>query len=79
MKIEKGKVEDRENQAKELEKQVATANLAHVKAMIAADIEILRAKLPGKSHVAAEHALDLKYLKDRQMIFGQEKLFLLFA
>ncbi|CAK9076028.1 unnamed protein product [Durusdinium trenchii] len=66
MKIEKGKVEDRENQAKELEKQVATANLAHVKAMIAADIEILRAKLPGKSHVAAEHALDLKYLKDRK-------------
>ena len=79
MKIEKGKVEDRENQAKELEKQVATANLARVKAMIAADIEILRAKLPGKSHVAEEHALDLKYLKDQQMIFGQEKLFLLFA
>lgn len=43
------------------------ANLAQVKALVEGDVETLRAKLPGKAQEAAEHALDLKYLKERQM------------
>lgn len=67
-KIEQGKVDDREQAAKMYAKQVSAANLAQVKAMLAADIEILRSKLPGKSEEAAEHALNMKYLRDRQQI-----------
>lgn len=66
-KIERGKTEDQEQKAKDLAKQVSVANLAQVKALVEGDVETLRAKLPGKAQEAAEHALDLKYLKERQM------------
>lgn len=66
-KIERGKTEDREQRAKQLAKQVAEANLAQVKGMVEADVEKLRANLPGQADAAAEHKLDMKYLRDRQL------------
>lgn len=68
--IEKGKTEEKEQAALALAKQVATANLAQVKQQIELDVQALRDKLPGKAHEQAEHALDLKYLRDRQRKLG---------
>lgn len=69
-KIEKGKTEEKEQAAVALAKQVATANLAQVKQQVELDVQALRNKLPGKAHEQAEHALDLKYLRDRQRKLG---------
>ena len=33
--------------------------------MFESDMEKLKAKMPGKKEAAAEHALNIKYLKDR--------------
>ena len=72
LKIEQGIVDEREQRAQQLAKQVAAANMAQVKEMLAADAGTLRAKLPGKAEAAAEHALDMKYLRERQQTRVQE-------
>jgi hypothetical protein len=67
-KIEQGKVEKQEQESKALARQVSEANLAQVKAMVEMDISLLREKLPGKKEALINHELDMKYLRDRQLI-----------
>jgi hypothetical protein len=66
--IEQGKVEKQEQESKALARQVSEANLAQVKAMVEMDISLLREKLPGKKEALINHELDMKYLRDRQLI-----------
>lgn len=70
--IERGRLEEKEASARTHAKQVAEANLAQIKALIAKDVEILRLKLPGPQDARAEHALDMKYLRDRQQNPGAD-------
>ena len=67
-KIEQGKVEQQERESKALARQVSDANLAQVKAMVEMDVIVLREKLPGKKEALITHELDMKYLRDRQLI-----------
>lgn len=69
--IEKGRIEEAEKKHHELTKQIASATLLQVEAMFQSDLEKLKAKLPGKKEAAAEHALNIKYLKDRQKNLGR--------
>lgn len=66
MQIEKGRADAKEQAAEALAKQVAVATFAEISGMIERDLEILRQKLPGKREQAAESALDMKYLRERQ-------------
>ena len=72
LRIEQGIIDEREQRAQQLAKQVAAANMAQVKEMLAADVDTLRAKLPGKAEAAAEHALDMKYLRERQQTLSHD-------
>ena len=69
-KIEQGKAEQQEQESKALARQVSEAKLAQVKAMVEMDMKILREKLPGKKEALINHELDIKYLRDRQLILA---------
>ncbi len=64
--IEKGRAEAKEQAAEALAKQVAVATFAEINGMIERDLQILQQKLPGREEQAAENALDMKYLRERQ-------------
>ena len=66
LQIEKGLAEEKEAQAQALAKQVAEATFAQIEANVTSDIKILQSKLPGAAEQAADAALDLKYVRDRQ-------------
>ncbi|CAK9030600.1 unnamed protein product, partial [Durusdinium trenchii] len=51
----------------ELEKKLHEATLQHLKAKVEQDLELLRKRMPTKEAEAIESALDVKYVRDRQM------------
>ena len=57
-----------EKEAKEqlLQKQLREADLNTVAAQILSDFAVLEKMAPGPTRQAEEHALDMKYLRDRQ-------------
>ena len=68
--VEQGRIRDKEAAAQALAKQVASAQYAQVEAMVKADMQILKDKLPGKDDQAIENAKNLKYMKERQAILN---------
>ena len=54
----------------ELEKKLHEATLQHLKAKVEQDLELLRKRMPTKEAEAIESALDVKYVRDRQMCLG---------
>ena len=69
-----------EERSKELEAKVEKATFEQIESQLQADLCLLREKLPGKVCQAVETALDMKYVRDRQRIFGfTQKCFILFA
>ena len=60
----------REAQQTERELELMSAKVEKLKHTFMKDMEVLRARLPDKAHVAKEAALDKKYLANRQKTFG---------
>ena len=73
--IERGLTEEKEASAQALAKEVARATLAEIQGMLDRDMDILKKKLPGKPEQAVESALDMKYMRERQLSFSCMKLF----
>ena len=73
--IERGLTEEKEASAQALAKEVARATLAEIQGMLDRDMDILEKKLPGKPEQAVESALDMKYMRERQLSFSCMKLF----
>lgn len=46
------------------------ADFAQLKAKVEADLATLESQRPKRGLEAEQHALDMKYLRDRQMYFG---------
>ena len=67
MAIEKGEADAKEAVAIQLAKDVATATLSEIKAKFQRDMDCLSAKLPSQDEQSVENALDVKYMRDRQM------------
>lgn len=67
MAIEKGQTDEREAQAVALAKEVARATLTELQAKFQRDLECLKVKLPSRDEQAVANALDVKYMRDRQM------------
>ncbi|CAK9008023.1 FO synthase subunit 1, partial [Durusdinium trenchii] len=59
-----------EAQQTERELELMSAKVEKLKHTFMKDMEVLRARLPDKAHVAKEAALDKKYLANRQKTFG---------
>lgn len=59
-----------EERSRELEAKVEKATYEQIESQLQADLSLLREKLPGKVSQAVETALDMKYVRDRQRIFG---------
>ena len=74
LQIEKGLAEEREAHAQLLAKQVADATFAQIEANVHGDIKILQAKLPGAAEQQADAALDLKYVRDRQLTLSFQSM-----
>ena len=60
-------MEAEEHEAK-LAKKVREATLQHLEAKLSADFKILASRLPTPESQAKEAALDVKYVKDRQLL-----------
>ena len=75
LQIERGLTEEKEAAAQALAKEVARATLAEIQGMFDRDLDILKKKLPSKPEQAVESALDMKYLRERQLSLSQVKLF----
>lgn len=58
-----------EEKAQALTQKVAQATLAQLVGQLEGDILKLRSVLPNRASQAMETALDVKYVKDRQMSF----------
>lgn len=54
----------------ELAVKVAEATFQMLKAKIDSDLDLLRKRIPTNEMQAAEAALDVKYIRDRQLSFG---------
>ena len=67
MAIEKGEADAKEAVAIQLAKDVATATLSEIKAKFQRDMDCLSAKLPSRDEQSVENALDVKYMRDRQL------------
>ncbi|CAK9045245.1 unnamed protein product, partial [Durusdinium trenchii] len=65
-KISQGRMEEKEEKAMLAKKELARATYQHVLAMLESDVKILEEQLPGPVEAAAETALDMKYIRDRQ-------------
>ncbi|CAK9116298.1 unnamed protein product [Durusdinium trenchii] len=70
--VEQGRIRDKEAAAQALAKQVASAQYAQVEAMVKADMQILKDKLPGKDDQAIENAKNLKYMKERYVVASMD-------
>ena len=66
--IENRQVREIEERDRELAERVNTATLEQIKAKVASDMAILKEHVPSKEKDAAEAALDIKYLQERQRI-----------
>lgn len=66
-----------EEQDRELAERVATATLDQVKVKIAADMAILKERVPTAEKTRAEAAEDLKYLVGRQQSPGMQSNFVM--
>lgn len=73
--IERGLTEEKEAAAQALAKEVARATLAEIQGMFGRDVDILKKKLPSKPEQAVESALDMKYLRERQLSLSHVNLF----
>lgn len=76
LQIEKGRTEQKEAEEQKVAKQVAEANLLQIQTLVRRDMQNLQEKLPGAVEQATESALDMKYLRDRQLPLGHEVSFL---
>ena len=68
MSMEQRKMHEAQQTERELE--LMSAKVEKLKHTFMKDMEVLRARLPDKAHVAKEAALDKKYLANRQKTFG---------
>ena len=66
--IEHKHASELEERDKDLARKVAEATLAQLKAKFEADLEHLKEVLPSKEKEERERLLDLKYIKERQMM-----------
>lgn len=66
-----------EEQDRELAERVAAATLDQVKVKIAADMAILKERVPTAEKTRAEAAEDLKYLVGRQQSLGMQSNFVM--
>lgn len=57
---------DKEEKANQLAHNLRQADLQQLIAKLESDMVILRARKPQEGQVAKEHALDMKYLQERQ-------------
>ena len=66
LQIEQGRAQEKEAAVAARAKQVAEATLAQVQDQVRRDMESLERHLPSREDQTAEHALDMKYIRDRQ-------------
>ena len=67
-----------EDHAKALQEKVQRTTLEQVKDQLEADFRALRASLPTRDSQAIETAKDMKYMKDRQLLFDRNAYVLRF-
>lgn len=68
--MEQRKMREAQQTERELDVKLMSAKVEKLKHTFMKDMEVLRARLPDKAHVAKEAALDKKYLANRQKTFG---------